>query len=368
MPRKKRVVKRVTKSKEKSVNGWFVFALLLLGMFLLTTSIGPSISGYVMYNVKNLAEDDINNYDYVSYPQENINGDKLNYYFSIKNNGRLVLVCNFDGDRDDGETSNCGDLNGIVTEPPENVKTVPAPTRDPAQQRQEDGNYYYIDSFFTQWSQGDLDTNVAKWFVFMLLVLLFYIILRVTGFPWFGGESGKRQSGKGANWLRWPIAIIIAFLATAYVAPGELFAVLTSYTALFFTFGLLIPFGIILLGTAGLLEAPTVPKILLQLLVWILYLAFLLYKLMFGYYNGIEIDQGIQIMMFILLGLVFLIIAFNKIYRTFIEKLVINVKIMAARNEMTDSAINAARSNLEKNEDEFGRIGNKITKNLSEGW
>lgn len=173
-----------------------------------------------------------------------------------------------------------------------------------------EGEFSFITNMFTQWGQGNLDINIAKYILFFILTAIIFALLKGMKVP-------------KSTTLQILIAIPISFLATAYITPEEVFTILTTYTALGLTFGILIPFALLILVSSMILTSKRQQAgfILLELMMWLLFVGFSFYKMIAGYNNGIKLSTP---MGFILLGvfiLSLLILVFNKKFRHYVRKL-----------------------------------------------
>ena len=81
------------------------------------------------------------------------------------------------------------------------------------------GPWNPVYDLFTSWSEGEVSIQVAK---FVFLLLLFVIIFGVSSALPFIGEKAS---------LKAIFSILVAFLATAYLTPEEVFVLITSYSA-----------------------------------------------------------------------------------------------------------------------------------------
>ena len=121
-------------------------------------------------------------------------------------------------------------------------------------------------SFFTSWTEGQIGANVAKIFFFVIISLLIMLAL------------GSLFSG----WNQTVVLIIsalVGFLATAYITPAEVYSLLTSYTALGLTIATLIPILVLVGLTYRAATSGIASLILLQKFAWLLFGAYLGYKI-----------------------------------------------------------------------------------------
>lgn len=184
--------------------------------------------------------------------------------------------------------------------------------------------------FLQKWMDGSLDPTIIKYMFFILVTILIYSILSSAKWP------------KDAP-IRWLIAIPVAFVGIAFLTPAQLYAALTTYGALVLTIIVVFPlvimffFSSMLLGEGKL----TIGKIMMQLILWYLYLAFLIYLLISAFFRkGMVFDLGVIV---IILGAVVasLIILFNKKFRHWVRD--IGREITQEITEDIDTAAAAGR-------------------------
>ena len=174
------------------------------------------------------------------------------------------------------------------------------------------GQYGIIGDLFATWGEGNLDVNIAKYLFWIIIMLFIFSSLNFAKMP----ENG---------FLQFLLAIIISFLATAYITPEEVFTVLTTYTALGLTLSVIVPFIILIFFSAMLLSNEkisqmTVAKVMMEVMLWLFFVAFLLYKLIVGY-SGHELSTGMRIVMFGVLILSGGILVINKHFRKWVREL-----------------------------------------------
>lgn len=138
-----------------------------------------------------------------------------------------------------------------------------------------------VKDMFVKWEEGDLSVNIAKYLFLILITVVIYSVLATVNFP--------KQSA-----LRWLIAIPVSFLATAYITPKEVFSMLSSYQALGLTIGIFLPFVIIFFFTVKVIEEGKSSGIFLQLIIWYVFAAFLIYRLIIGWITK-EASMGANI-------------------------------------------------------------------------
>src|SRR3989344_4963596 len=143
-------------------------------------------------------------------------------------------------------------------------------------------------NFFTEasWTKENAGVNVAKIFFFLIVSIAIYLIIG-SFFP-----KGK--------FLMFFLSLLIGFLATAYIAPNEIYSLLSSYTALGLTITTLIPIAILFgLTYRAATAAEGQPQLaMFQWFAWILFAIYSLYRFIYDWAVG---KEGGQIMNVILL-------------------------------------------------------------------
>lgn len=193
--------------------------------------------------------------------------------------------------------------------------------------------------FFKVWVAGEGFNNESIAKIFLLILIWLILILVFDGI-----FAGQRLLIINA------LAFIIAFLATAYITPGEFFAILQSYSALGLTLASLIPFAVLLMLTYRAAESTSgKPQlIILQWFGWIFFTLYSLYKIIILAYNKgswtIQPDQFITLFILTLVTLLagFMMIFNNKLTRWLTRKF-INAEGEAAEAEAL-RAIKGARN------------------------
>ncbi len=132
--------------------------------------------------------------------------------------------------------------------------------------------------FFSKsgWTQGKLEANIAKIFFFVILIFVIYLLISSL-FP-------------RATVITSIISILVAFLATAYITPDEIYSVLISYTALGLTLSTLLPLAIMMGLTYRAIVAieGKAALLILQFIGWILFAAYSVYRVIYGIYVAEE--------------------------------------------------------------------------------
>ena len=192
----------------------------------------------------------------------------------------------------------------------------------------------FISDLFTQWSAGQLDINIAKYLFWLMLTGLIWGALSFAKFP----PSGVFQA---------LIAIPVGFLATAYITPTEVFTILTSYTALGITLTFILPFIILLFVSAMLLSNDkirqmSIPKIMMEVFLWVFYLVVLVYKMIAGLVGG-QLQLGLTLPIMIMMAVFLislLIVVFNSKFRNWMWRIgndIRRAQAEAARVEAEES-------------------------------
>jgi hypothetical protein len=182
--------------------------------------------------------------------------------------------------------------------------------------------------FFTSsgWESGNIPSNVAKIFFFVIIGLVIFLILN----PIFGGKhTGIMLILSGA----------ISFLATAYITPDEIYSILISYTALGLTITTLIPIAILLglsFRAATASEGQTI-LILLQWVAWILFSIYSIYRFIFDWLYG---KEGSSLMNWIIIAtaaISLIMVIANKSVLKLVMKEEIAAEKIAAKRKVEDA-------------------------------
>lgn len=179
------------------------------------------------------------------------------------------------------------------------------------------GHQTFISDLFTSWSAGDFDVNIAKYLLWIMLTILLFSIFTSVNFP-------------PNFFIRWLIAIPVGFLSIAYVTPSEIFSIINTYSALGITLSVIFPFFIVLFFSAALMSVRrirelTAGRILAEVAVWMLFTAFLLYKLIAGMFSGSSF--GVSMIIIAFTALVSLIIViFNRAFRGWIRRITLEIR------------------------------------------
>mgnify|MGYP001562207130 CR=1 FL=1 len=167
-----------------------------------------------------------------------------------------------------------------------------------------------IKQMFTDWGEGKLSINLAKYLLAVLVGLIIYSVLDFFP-PLKGTEKG---------FLRGSIAAIVAFLGIAYLNPGEIYAILASYSALGFVLSAVFPFVILVFFSVQVHKDGGAGGRVLAKLTWFGFLAFLVYKIIEGFKGGIDggIPYGMKIAYLIAIG-------FSILYMLIFEKMLVKL-------------------------------------------
>jgi hypothetical protein len=171
-----------------------------------------------------------------------------------------------------------------------------------------------VKNMFSDWGQGNLSINIAK---YLFLALLTLVIFGLVGFV--PGLSKLNVA------LKLISALIIAFLATAYLTPSNVYTVLASYGALGIVLGAVIPFVILLFFSSQLGKEGGAGGMLLSKIIWAAFILFLVWKIVDGMFNisgvGATIGavEGWVYVAFIVLSLAW-VFGFDRYIFAFIKK------------------------------------------------
>ena len=88
------------------------------------------------------------------------------------------------------------------------------------------------------------------------------------------------------TWARWVIAGIIAYFGTVFLSGTELLVLISSYSALGFTLGIILPFSILIFFSYDLWESPNIKnvwiKVMLMRVIWAVFTGFLVVRIITG--------------------------------------------------------------------------------------
>jgi hypothetical protein len=131
------------------------------------------------------------------------------------------------------------------------------------------------DAMWKNWGEGQLDIVIARYLFFCLGIILLFSL-------------GKMVFPKMNPIFHFLIAIILAFLFTGFILPGELLAVMAAYDAAGLALIAVIPFFILLVFTGTMLAKAQIgpAQAVLERFVWLFFFIFLLYKAVTGFSSG----------------------------------------------------------------------------------
>ncbi len=133
----------------------------------------------------------------------------------------------------------------------------------------------FAKSIGSDWNQGaGFSFGVAKLFIFIILWILIVSVL--DKFPGLNGqESGKKT-------MRFFLSFAIAFISSAYFTATEIAVIVSSYSALGFVLGGIVPFMIMVFWSSSVLSsmksASSGAKTWTLRAMWILFGVYFLYK------------------------------------------------------------------------------------------
>ncbi|MDP3881669.1 MAG: hypothetical protein Q8Q31_02205 [Nanoarchaeota archaeon] len=128
-----------------------------------------------------------------------------------------------------------------------------------------------VADMFTSWQEGQLSVNIAK---YLFAILLALVVFSILGFVPTIGNQGTVVKGL--------IAAIVAFLATAYLTPSDIYTALASYGALGIVLGAAIPFVILAFFTIQMSQSGQAGGVVLSKVIWFAFILFLIWKIIFG--------------------------------------------------------------------------------------
>jgi hypothetical protein len=197
-----------------------------------------------------------------------------------------------------------------------------------------------IHDLFTQWQNGGLDINIAKYIIFFML----------AGVIWGALNFAQIPDNAGFQAL---IAFPAAFLATAYLTPGEVLAALQSWDALGLTLTFVLPFMIAVLissmfFSSGKSRRMTVGKILVGLLLWLTLAGVQIYKFVEGLILG-KIPWALNMTLMISFGITLLtclVLAFQFRFRMWMWRL--GLEVRALSGQLTSTQLEQAKNAMEQ--------------------
>jgi hypothetical protein len=179
-------------------------------------------------------------------------------------------------------------------------------------------------AIFSQWVGGQLNANIAKILLFMLIAIVIFSI-------------GKRLPFlEQKMWITGSFALIAAFLATAYITPQEVFGVLTAWSGMGITLGIIIPFAILIfftIDTASTTEVSAATKLsnmVLAYFTWIVFIVVIAYRLIWSMATETQVSSASWVLALVVLGLGIAMLALLPMIFREIAKVKSNVVIEAA--------------------------------------
>ena len=189
----------------------------------------------------------------------------------------------------------------------------------------------FISDMFTNWQEEGLDRNVAKYFLFFILTLLIFSVLRMTNFPPGGG-------------IQFVLSVVVSFLAIAYITPEEVLVIISTYTSMGVVLTTIVPFLILCFFTTALVapiaivrgatvtRAVSLPQVLLSLLMWICFCGYSAYRLILGLIDGSFSWPAVPvIIMTITTGVAMLFLFFHSRFMNWIAGIAGSILISQAR-------------------------------------
>lgn len=196
----------------------------------------------------------------------------------------------------------------------------------------------FISNMFADWSSGNMDINISKYLFWIMLSILIYSILTSASFP-------------EKPFLRWLLAIPISFLSIAFITPDDLFGIMTSYTALGLTLTIVLPFMVMFYFNTMLLtdNKLTVGKILFQRFLWILFSAFLIYRMIILFSTeGMKLSGAVVAITIGAFAISALITLFNSKYMKLVFKLRKVSKVETQRRRELEAVLEASQRKIDE--------------------
>lgn len=199
-----------------------------------------------------------------------------------------------------------------------------------------------IKDMFANWTAGHLSQNIAKYLFFILIALFIYSMVGVLPFV-----GAKRW------YIQWPVALIIAFLAVAYLTPESIYAMLTGYGAMALVLGGLIPIMILIFFTIELESSGEMGKGIVTFLIWFAFIIFWIYKLVEGLITKqYSMITAIPWFIVILVGIIFLV------WKRKIMKAIFKSESKAALADSTRDLISSYEAEIKRREKRNEELAN----------
>lgn len=197
-----------------------------------------------------------------------------------------------------------------------------------------------IKSMFTDWEEGNLSINIAK---YLLTGLVFIFVYGVTKFL---------PIVKGLNkYIQFLFALVVAFLSMAFTSSSDLYAVMVSYTAMGFVMSAIVPMMILIFFSIEMSKENFGSKILARFM-WFLFVVVMAYKLIEGYSS--DQIKGNMLIAYIAV-IVFTILWIWKFEKKFVGKLIKEEFLTLEETNLRDNIANltAQISDRDKKSGEF---------------
>ncbi|PIN95566.1 hypothetical protein COU56_01205 [Candidatus Pacearchaeota archaeon CG10_big_fil_rev_8_21_14_0_10_31_9] len=203
-----------------------------------------------------------------------------------------------------------------------------------------------VTDFFASWQSGDIDLGLAKLLFLILIALVIYSVIETI--PFLGKERNVA--------IKVVITAIVAFFATAYLTPQEIYAIILSYTSLGFVLAALIPFVILVFFSITLAkEHGGGTKIFLKI-VWTAFIFFLLYKLVVFWMQGnVTTTLFVGYLLMIILSILYIFFLQDTIIKNWFEE---DVKMAKLRYQQLNKwRREKSKREREEFEDYTNRVG-----------
>jgi hypothetical protein len=203
------------------------------------------------------------------------------------------------------------------------------------------------ESIITPWEQGSVDVIVARYVMFFIILILIYSILGMA-------------FGSTAVFIRFVLALLISFLFTGYVLPGEILAISIGFSAVGVTIMAIIPFFILMLLTATMLTERKIGAghALLERFLWLFFFVFLVYKLInfWGTTQGeVTVSNPVMVILVVVAILSFAVFLWHRAYLRVITNTLVsaysNIRAFVERRRRENTMDIAERNQRQMRED-----------------
>ena len=181
------------------------------------------------------------------------------------------------------------------------------------------GPFDPVRDMFASWEEGDLSLNIAKYlFLFLVAIVIFNVLEFV---PILGGKGP----------IKWIVAFLVSFLATAYLSTSDIYTMLAGYGALGMVVGGIIPFLILMAFSVQISKGGKKNRggQLFAKFMWFAFIIFLVWKLVEGMYYcelGTVANENVRDCINMLEGWIYVgLIVAGIVWIWFMEKWVINL-------------------------------------------